>query len=87
VIAEEMKNVRVAFKFFEPSEKPAPGYKNIPLRMIFDIKMDFTRKVTLISGGHLTDPPSCLTYISAVSIESVRIAFLIATINGYDVIA
>jgi hypothetical protein len=82
-----MKNVRVTFKFLEPSEKPAPGYKKIPLRMIFDIKMDFTRKARLVAGGHLTDLPSCLTYSSVVSRESVIIAFLIVAINGYDVIA
>jgi hypothetical protein len=86
-IAKEMKNVCVAFKFLEPSEKPAPGYKKIPLRMIFDIKMDFTRKVRLVAGGYLTDPPSCLPYSSVVSRESVQIAFLVAAINGYDVIA
>jgi hypothetical protein len=54
-IAKEMKNVRVAFNFFdffEPPEKPAPGYKKIPLCMIFDIKMDFTYKVRLFAGGH-----------------------------------
>jgi hypothetical protein len=82
-----MKNVRVAFKLLNPSKKPAPGYKKIPLRMIFDIRMDFIRKARLVAGGHLMYPPSCLTYSSAVSIESVRIAFLNAAINGYDVIA
>jgi hypothetical protein len=55
--------------------------------MIFDIKMDFTRKARLVAGVHLTDPPSCLTFSSVVSRESVIIAFLIAAINGYDVIA
>jgi hypothetical protein len=70
-ISKEMKNVRVAFKFLEPSKKPATGYKKIPLRMIFDIKMDFTRKRRLVAGGHLTEPPSCLTYSSVVSRESV----------------
>jgi hypothetical protein len=82
-----MKNIHVAFKFLEPSEKPAPGYKKIPFCMIFDIKMDFTRKSRLVAGGYLMDPPSCLTYSSVVSRESVQIAFLVATINGYDVIA
>jgi hypothetical protein len=86
-IAKDMKNVCVAFKFLEPSQKPAPGYKKIPLRMIFDIKMDFTRKARLVAGGHLTDPPCYLTYISVVPRESVRIAFPIAAINVYDVIA
>jgi hypothetical protein len=59
-IAKEMKNVHVAFKLLEPSEKPVPGYKKLPLRMIFYIKMDFTLKARLVSGGTLTDPPSCL---------------------------
>jgi hypothetical protein len=82
-----MKNVSVAFKLLEHSEKPAPGYKKIPLRMIFYIKMDFTRKVRLVTGGHLTDPPYCMTYSSVVSRESTRITFIISAINGYDVIA
>jgi hypothetical protein len=86
-IAKEMKNVCVAFKCLEPYENPARGYKNIPLRMIFDIKMEFTRKARLVAGGHLKDPPFCLTYSSAVSRESVGIAFFIAAINGYDVIS
>jgi hypothetical protein len=68
---KEMKNVRVAFKFLEPSEKPEPGYKKIQLRMILDIKMDFTGKAGLVAGGHLTDPPSCLTNTSVVSREIV----------------
>jgi hypothetical protein len=86
-IAKEMKNVRVAFKFLEPPYKPAPGYKNIPLQMIFDIKMDFTRKTRLVAGGNLTDPPPCLNYSSVVARESVPIAFLIPAVNGYDIIA
>jgi hypothetical protein len=57
------------------------------MSMIFYIKMDFTRKARLVAGGHLTDPPSCLIYSSVVSRKSVRIAFLITAINGYDVIA
>jgi hypothetical protein len=82
-----MKSVRVAFTLLEPSEKPVPGYKKIPFGMTFYIKMDFTQKARLVARGHLTDPPSCLTYSSVVSRESVRITFLIDTINGYDVIA
>jgi hypothetical protein len=50
-IEKKIKNVRVAFKFLEPPEKPAPGYKKIPLRIIFDIKMDFTRKAQFVAGG------------------------------------
>jgi hypothetical protein len=49
--------------------------------------MIFSRNARLVTGGHLTDPLSCLTYSSVVSRESVRIAFLIASVNGYDIIA
>ena len=38
-----------------------------------------------MAGGHQTDPPSAITYASVVSRESVRIAFLLAALNGLDV--
>ena len=55
--------------------------------MIFDVKMDFTRKARFVAGGHLTDAPSSVTYSSIVSRDSVRIAFLVAALNGLDVMA
>ena len=62
-----------------------PGYKEIPCHMVFDVKMDFTWKARFVAGGHVTDPPSTLTYSSVVSRESVRIAFLIAALNDLQV--
>ena len=35
----------------------------------------------------MTDPPDTLTYSSVVSKESIRIGFLIAALNGLDVLA
>ena len=35
----------------------------------------------------MTDPPDTLTYSSVVSRESIRIGFLIAALNGLDVLA
>ena len=35
----------------------------------------------------MTDPPESITYSSVVSRETVRIAFLIAALNGLDVCA
>ncbi len=85
-IMKEMTNVRVAFDI-KGKSKPAPlGYKHIPLQLIFDIKMDFTHKARLVAGGHVTDKPTSLTYSSVVSRDSVRIAFLIAALNGLDII-
>ncbi|MGH7954509.1 MAG: reverse transcriptase domain-containing protein, partial [Gloeomargaritales cyanobacterium] len=82
-IKKEMAGVKVAFDVLEKGAKPPPGYKRIPLRMVFTVKMDFTRKVRLVAGGHRTDPPKTITYASVVSRESVRIALLLAAL--YDV--
>jgi len=49
--------------------------------LIFDVKMDFTRKARFVAGGHMTETPASLTYSSVVSRESVRIAFAIAAVN------
>jgi hypothetical protein len=42
--------------------------------MFFDIKMDFTRKACFVAGGHVTNPPSNITYSSVVARDSIRIA-------------
>ena len=86
-IKKEMKNVRVAFKILEEGEKGPVGYQKVPCHLIFDVKMDFTRKARYVAGGHVTKPPSSLTYASVVSRESVRIAFLLAALNDLDILA
>ena len=48
--------------------------------------MDFTRKARLVAGGHLTNPPEALTYLSVVSCDSVRLAFMLAKLNGLHMI-
>mmetsp|Transcript_5420 Transcript_5420/g.8000 ORF Transcript_5420/g.8000 Transcript_5420/m.8000 type:complete len:119 (+) Transcript_5420:3125-3481(+) len=73
-ITKEMQNVYIAFDIRSETQAP-PGYCKIPHRIIFEIKMDFTRKARLVAGGHKTDPPAQLTYSSVVSCESVRIVF------------
>lgn len=68
--------------------KAKPGF-NCGTRMVFDIKMDgkFTRKARLVADGHTTDTPTCITYSSVVSGESVCIALLIVSLNGLDISA
>ena len=53
--------------------------------MIYDIKMDFTRKARLVAEGCRTPNPVTSTYSGVVSRESVRIAFTYAVLNGLDV--
>jgi hypothetical protein len=49
--------------------------------------MDFTRKARFVAGGHVTDPPTSITYSSVVARDSVRLAFLIAALNDLDILS
>ena len=53
--------------------------------MVFDVKMDFTRKARWVKDGHKTPDPEQSTYAGVVSRESVRIALTCAALNGLDV--
>ena len=56
----EMTNVKIAFKFLDKGAPPPVGYKGIRCHIIFDVKMDLTRKARFVAGGHMTDPLSFL---------------------------
>ena len=93
-IMKEMLNVRVAFEQWndgtlEEVRKGTKliGYQEIMCHMIFDIKMDLSRKARFVAVGHTTETPVSLTYSSVVSRESVRIAFLIASLYDIDICA
>jgi hypothetical protein len=70
-----MKNNAVAFRFLDEGEQVPVGWQWIPFHMIFDVKVDFTRKAWFVPGGHWTDAPSQITYSSVVTRDSVHIAF------------
>ena len=55
--------------------------------MIFNLKMDFTRKAYLIAGGHKTDPPMQMIYSSVVSCKNICVAFLMATLHDVNLMA
>jgi hypothetical protein len=84
-IAKEMKNVMLAFEFID-DDKPSIGYKKIPCHMIFGTKSDLTRKARLVAGGHMTDAPKESVYASVVSRDSVRLAFMLASLNDLKVL-
>jgi len=86
-IEKEMTHVFPAFKILEEGEKAPIMSKYIRCHMIFDLKLDLTRKARFVAGGHMTDPPTCLTYSSVVSRDSVRLAFLIAALNDLDILS
>jgi hypothetical protein len=85
-IEQEMKNVMPAFEFID-GDNVTKFYKKIDCHMIFDVKMNLTRKARLVAGGHQTDPPKESTYSSVVSGNSIRIAFTFAALNDLDVLS
>ena len=53
-IENKMQNVITSYQLMEGSENFPIGYQNIKLHMVFDVKMDFTRKACLVSRVHTT---------------------------------
>jgi hypothetical protein len=59
--------------------QPPVGYTKIPCHIIFDKKMDFTRKARFVPEGHVTDPSSTISYASVL--------YLLAAINDLDILS
>ena len=51
-IEKEIGNVKIAFQLMEEGEKLPVGSKEIPYHIIFDVKLNLTRKARLVAGGH-----------------------------------
>jgi hypothetical protein len=90
-LRKELEKIMVAFdtqhdklpEMICGDSKLLSGYQEIRCHWIFDVKMELTRKSRFVAGGHTTTTPS-QTYSSVVSRDSVRLAFLIAALNGLD---
>ena len=93
-IKKELDRVGVAWEVRDDlsiddvrSGKALIGYTEILCHLVFDVKMDFTRKARLVAGGHMTEAPNSITYSSVVSRDSIRLVFLIAALNDLDIMA
>ena len=86
VVQKEMKNVKPAFQILEDGSRAPIGHQKIRCHMIFDVKLDFTHKARFVAGGHMTEPPATLTCLSVVAHDPVRIALLVAALNGLDIL-
>ena len=89
-----MKKAQVAYQEVEgctPEEVKAnqvphmKGFQEITCHLVFDVKMDFTRKARYVADGSKTDTPVGICYSSVVSRDSVRLALLVAALNDLDV--
>ena len=62
-------------------------FQDITCHIIFDVKMDFTRKARYLANVSMTDTPVGLCYSSVVSRDSIIITFLVAALNDLDILA
>ena len=72
----EMSNVAVAFEIVHFNTPIPIRWTQSSGHIIFDVKMDFTRKARWGKDGHKTPQPDQSTFAGVVSRESVRISFL-----------
>ena len=85
-LRKEMGNLIVAFKILYPGQKPPPGWYKTSGHIIFDVKMDFTRKARRVKDGHKTPDSTTSSYAGVVSRESIRICLTYAALLGLPVI-
>ena len=84
-LKKEMYNVRVAFEILDEGVHAPHGWKQVTGHLVWDVKMDFTRKARWVLDGHKTPDPIGSTYAGVVSRESVWIALTYAALNDLDV--
>ena len=54
MLTKEMTNVSIAFCILERGEKALPGYKKVSGHLVWDLKIDFTRKACWMKGAVVT---------------------------------
>ena len=55
--------------------------------MIYDVKFDRRRKARLVAGGNWTVTPKEVIYSGVIGMDSVRLAFALASMHDLDVCA
>lgn len=84
---KEMSQVNVAFEYLARGQRAPEGWKKASGHIIWDVKMDFTRKARWVKDGHRTAAPESSSYAGVVSRESIRIALTYAALHGLPVVA
>ena len=83
----EMQENRVAFDILDHGRQVEPGRIYLECYIIFEVKMDFRRKVRFVANGVKTPDLKSTNYAGVVSRETVCIAFTYAALNGLDVMS
>lgn len=75
-------NKHKTFIILEDHESLLPGDQKIPYHLIFDAKFDGRKKELFVARGHKApEVPQTDVYSGVVSIETLRLDFMLATIT------
>jgi len=85
-LTKEAKTVLPALRILGKDENVPPGFKYIEILTVFDIKMDLTRKARICARDDQIETPSSVTYASVVTRESIRIGFVLASLNDLNIL-
>ncbi|CAJ1930023.1 unnamed protein product [Cylindrotheca closterium] len=81
----EMTQLGIAIELQDHGIQAPPGWSKVSGHLVWDVKIDFTRKARWVLDGHKTPDPTCSQYAGVVSRERVRIAFTYAALNDLEV--
>jgi hypothetical protein len=81
-----MGNVCAAFEILGPGMKTPPGWHKASGHLVFDVKMDFTRKVRWVKEGHKTPDSATSSFAGVDSRDSIRIALTHVALLGLPVL-
>lgn len=65
-LEKEMGSLMIAFKLKNHGEKAPPGWHKSTGHIIWDVKMDFTRKARWVKDGHKTPDSITSSYLVAL---------------------
>ncbi len=85
-LSKEMGNVCIAFEILGPGMKAPPGWHKASGHLVFDVKMDFTRKARWVKDGHKTPDSVTSSFAGVVSRDSICIALTHAALLGLPVL-
>ena len=82
-----MYNISVTFEILENEMRAPIGWKKTSGHLIWDLKIDFTRKALLVKDEHRIPDPKQSNYAGVVTRDSNRIVLTYASLNDLEVIA
>ncbi len=85
-LAKEIGNVCVAFEILGPNAKAPPDWHKALSHIVFDIKMDFTRKARWVKVGHKSPDSTTSSFAGIVSHDSIHVSLTYAALLGLPVI-